>query len=105
MRLMAAFWEGAQLRLQFEVDDGSEQLSRWDDVRRRTQQYLGQCGLNVWYDQHPAVDQYTATRETIAFSRRPRRSGVPGALRRVVRRRPIDDGETTRLIDMPPVYF
>lgn len=30
MRLMAAFWEGAQLRLQFEVDDGSEQLSRWE---------------------------------------------------------------------------
>jgi hypothetical protein len=76
LRLIAASWSAADLTLRFELDDGQERFSVWElECTWVLEQLLSkayECGLNVWYEDHPILDQYTTEWESLAFSRAPR---------------------------------
>lgn len=72
MRLLAVIIENTELRLQFRVDDGGEQVSEWelaftgvDEVHLTT---FHNCGLRVYREDHPALDQYTDPHDVLSFS-------------------------------------
>ena len=72
LRLDTASWNRSQLRLQFTVEEGNDRVSQWElrfeGVIEHRLSLMYHAGFNVWYDDHVAIEQYTARVQTLGFT-------------------------------------
>lgn len=76
MRIVSARWSPDGLTLRAEVDQEDERHSSWRlrfaDVLDYTLEDVSNCGLNVWHNDHRAIQQYTDPHEELYFAAPPR---------------------------------
>jgi hypothetical protein len=72
LRVVTAQWsETLRLTLRFQLDDGESRSTwrlRFDGVLEYKLADVFRCGLNIWHEDHPAIDQYTQQHEYLHFA-------------------------------------
>lgn len=75
MRVVSTHWSADRLTVRLHVDHGTEEKSDWQLRFTNVVDYLFadvySCGLNVWVDDHPAIQQYVQTSEYLHFAAAP----------------------------------
>ena len=75
MRVVSAHWSADRLTVRLQVDHGTDETSAWQLRFTRVIEHLFadvyDCGLNIWYRDHPAIDQYLQSRAFLHFAAAP----------------------------------
>jgi hypothetical protein len=75
MRLTNIHWSADRVDIRLRLDHGTGQASTWQlrfrDVLEQKFTAIDHCGLNVWRENHPAIDQYTQSRQFLHFGAAP----------------------------------
>jgi hypothetical protein len=75
MRVVDVHWSIDRVEVRLKVDEGTGHNSSWQirfrGVLEQKFTVIDHCGLNVWRDNHPAIDQYQEPREFLHFGAAP----------------------------------